>query len=219
MSLITWLAKSPFKRHLVSQLGRPRGPLGRAIARRMNQSNKALSRYAMAALALKPGDAVLEVGFGGGVALPQLLEAVGPAGKVLGVDRAPAMLAMVREEFAGEITTGRLALAQAELPAWPPDLPLADGILAVNVVYFWTQPQASVNTLAAALKPGGRISLGFRPPEVARIMGLDKAGFNTVEPELVLGWLREAGFQDVLLRTMPEGKFLALAAVGRKPVL
>lgn len=213
----SWLAKSPFKRHFVSQLGRPRGPLGKAISQMMNRSNLKMSQHALAALKLAEGHTVVEVGFGGGVSLPLLLEAVGQRGRVIGVDRAPGMLKQAKKAFGVEIAAGRLRLEQAELPAWPSGLPLADGILAVNVIYFWTDPEACVATLAAALKPGGRISLGFRPPEVARHLGLDKAGFNTVEPELVLGWLKAAGLERAHIQTVPEGKFLALAAVASKP--
>jgi ubiquinone/menaquinone biosynthesis C-methylase UbiE len=183
----------------------------------MNRSNLKMSQHALAALKVLPGQTVLEVGFGGGVALPLLLEAVGPEGSVLGLDRSPAMLGQAKRHFVGEIDSGRMSLMQAELPAWPASLPPLDSILAVNVVYFWTEPQACMNALAAALKPGGRISLGFRPPEVARATGLDKAGFNTVEPEAVLGWLKAAGLEKAHIQSMPEGKFLALAAVAIKP--
>jgi arsenite methyltransferase len=218
MNWVALLAKSPFKRHLVSQLGWPRGPLGRSIARTMNRSNLKLSRHALSGLGLQPGDTVLEVGFGGGVSLPLALEAVGAEGHVVGLDRASTMLAQAQKSFAGEISSGRLSLVRAELPGWPAGLPLFDGILAVNVVYFWAQPQACVNALAAALKPGGRISLGLRPPEAAKASGLDKAGFNTVEPGAVLGWLRAAGLEEARLAPLPEGNYLAQAAMARKPI-
>jgi arsenite methyltransferase len=218
MNWVALLAKSPFKRHLVSQLGWPRGPLGRSIAQTMNRSNLKLSRHALSALGLKPGDTAMEVGFGGGVGLPLVLDAVGAQGRVVGLDRASAMLAQAQKSFAADILMGRLSLVRAELPNWPPDLPLFDGILAVNVVYFWDQPQACVNALAAALKPGGRLSLGLRPPEAAKASGLDKAGFNTVEPGAVLGWLRNAGLEDARLSPLPEGNYLAQAAMARKPI-
>lgn len=217
LNWVSWLARSPFKRHLVSQLGRPRGPLGRALGRTMNRSNLRLSQHALAQLKLQDNDVAIEVGFGGGVALPWLLKAVGTQGRVIGVDRAQDMLDDAEDLFEDDMKAGRLDLFQGELPAWPEGLPLADGILAVNVVYFLTKPQASVNALAHALKPGGRISLGFRPPEVAAVLGLDKAGFNTVQAETVLGWLKTAGLEEVQLHSIPEGKFLAHAAVASKP--
>jgi ubiquinone/menaquinone biosynthesis C-methylase UbiE len=53
-------------------------------------------RKAVAALALKPGDTVLEVGAGTGRNLPYLTAAVGPGGLVLALDASPGMLAQAR---------------------------------------------------------------------------------------------------------------------------
>jgi ubiquinone/menaquinone biosynthesis C-methylase UbiE len=54
-------------------------------------------RRAVAALGLKPGDTVLEIGAGTGRNLPYLVEAVGPSGTVLAVDASPGMLAEARK--------------------------------------------------------------------------------------------------------------------------
>jgi ubiquinone/menaquinone biosynthesis C-methylase UbiE len=54
-------------------------------------------RRAVAALGLKPGDAVLEMGAGTGRNFPYLLEAVGPSGTIIGVDASPGMLAEARK--------------------------------------------------------------------------------------------------------------------------
>ncbi len=53
-------------------------------------------RRAVAALGLKPGDTVLEMGAGTGRNFPYLLDAVGPDGTVIGVDASPGMLAEAR---------------------------------------------------------------------------------------------------------------------------
>ena len=50
-------------------------------------------RRAVAALGLKPGDTVLEMGAGTGRNFPYLVDAVGPSGTVIGVDASPGMLA------------------------------------------------------------------------------------------------------------------------------
>jgi ubiquinone/menaquinone biosynthesis C-methylase UbiE len=50
-------------------------------------------RRAVAALGLKTGDTVLEIGAGTGRNFPYLVEAVGPSGTVIGVDASPGMLA------------------------------------------------------------------------------------------------------------------------------
>jgi len=54
-------------------------------------------RRAVAALGLKAGDTVLEIGAGSGRNFPYLVEAVGPRGTVIGVDASPGMLAEARK--------------------------------------------------------------------------------------------------------------------------
>jgi ubiquinone/menaquinone biosynthesis C-methylase UbiE len=54
-------------------------------------------RRAVAALGLKPGDTVLEIGAGTGRNFPYLVAAVGPSGTVIGVDASPGMLAEARK--------------------------------------------------------------------------------------------------------------------------
>ena len=49
------------------------------------------------ALALEPGDTVLEMGCGTGANLPYLRERVGPEGQVIGVDLTSGMLDVARE--------------------------------------------------------------------------------------------------------------------------
>ena len=54
-------------------------------------------RRAVAALGLKAGDTVLEIGAGTGRNFPYLIEAVGPNGTVIGVDASPGMLTEARK--------------------------------------------------------------------------------------------------------------------------
>jgi protein-L-isoaspartate O-methyltransferase len=72
-------------RFMARQLARPKGLLGRLIARLMNRHNAKMNAFAVQLLQLTPSDRVLEIGFGGGVSLPTLIKRIGFVG---GVDRS-----------------------------------------------------------------------------------------------------------------------------------
>ncbi|WP_415953089.1 class I SAM-dependent methyltransferase [Streptomyces sp. KLOTTS4A1] len=112
----------------------------------------------VAALALRPGDRVLDAGCGTGRALPALRAAVGTEGTVLGADLTPAMLqAAVR---AGRGAQGALLLADVSR------LPLRDGALdavfAAGLISHLPEPASNLRELARVVRTGGRLAL-FHP--------------------------------------------------------
>jgi cyclopropane fatty-acyl-phospholipid synthase-like methyltransferase len=68
---------------------------------RLDRQLDPLGRAARAALALRPGEHVLDVGCGSGQTTLQLGDAVGPTGRVLGVDVSAPLLAVARRRGAG----------------------------------------------------------------------------------------------------------------------
>ncbi|WP_115862732.1 class I SAM-dependent methyltransferase [Halorussus litoreus] len=116
------------------------------------------------ALALAPGDAVVEMGCGTGANLPHLRERVGPEGRVVGVDFTRGMLDTARDRIERERpVTGRngwrnVHLVRADATEIefrdPPD-----AILATFVVGMLADPAAAVHRWADQLAPGGRLAL------------------------------------------------------------
>ena len=72
-------------RFIAKQLARPSGFIGVVIRHLMNRHNARMNAFAVQRLQLEPTHRVLEIGFGGGVTLPTLLNA---AAFVAGVDRS-----------------------------------------------------------------------------------------------------------------------------------
>ena len=72
---------------IARQLGDPSGVLGRVLAPVLDRANRSINAAAIEALELEPGQAVLDVGFGGGVALNVLLARPEPS-RVIGVERS-----------------------------------------------------------------------------------------------------------------------------------
>jgi ubiquinone/menaquinone biosynthesis C-methylase UbiE len=119
--------------------------------------NPWLRRKAVAAMRLRPGDAVLEVGVGSGRNLPYLLDAVGPGGAVVGVDLSAGMLAEARKLVARRGATNvELIEADASTVSLDREFDAALFSLSYSVIPAAVRPAA----LARAwdrLRPGGRL--------------------------------------------------------------
>lgn len=119
--------------------------------------NPWLRRRAVAAMGLRPGDAVLEVGVGSGRNLPFLLDAVGPSGAVVGVDLSPGMLAEARKVVAKRGATNvSLIHADASAVELDGEFDAALFSLSYSVIPEAVRPRA-LDRAWDRLRPGGRL--------------------------------------------------------------
>jgi SAM-dependent methyltransferase len=109
-----------------------------------------------AALDLKPGMTVADIGAGSGYHARRLARAVGPGGTVYGVDIQPEMLALLeRNARAEKLANLRPVLGTATDPKLAPaSLDLA---LMVDVYHEFEFPYEMLAAIVAALKPGGLV--------------------------------------------------------------
>ena len=112
-------------------------------------------RRIVAALDVQPGERVLEIGCGHGVAITYLLER---GAQVTAIDRSPKMVAAAaRRNPAAELILGGLE-----------DVDLGerrfDAILAVRVGLFHREPERAHELATRWLAPGGTLHAVFDPP-------------------------------------------------------
>jgi ubiquinone/menaquinone biosynthesis C-methylase UbiE len=113
---------------------------------------------AIAALDIKPGQVVADVGAGSGYYTVRLAARVGQTGKVLATDLQPQMLSLLRQRVAREqLTQVEVAQATETDPGLPANA--CDLILMVDVYHELSRPQEVLRKLRAALKPDGRLVL------------------------------------------------------------
>ncbi|MEA3016023.1 MAG: hypothetical protein QOI38_745 [Sphingomonadales bacterium] len=147
-----------------------------------------MTGLALEMLAPEPGERILDVGFGGGGLIAALIR----AGAVpVGVDVSEAMVKRARRRFPGM----EFHCAPAER------LPLADGevlkAVSLNSLYFWSDAAAAFAGLARVIVPGGRLVIGFEPPEELRKWPGHRHGFRLYEVEEVRGMMERAGFEKI----------------------
>jgi SAM-dependent methyltransferase len=148
------------RRHPVSGriFAQTMGVEGAAWLERSEREAEEAPSKAIAALALRPGDVVADVGAGSGYYTVRLAQAVGPKGKVVATDLQAGMIELLKARVARE-KIANVAVLQGgpddpRLPARTFDL-----ILMVDVYHELSAPQLFVRRLKDALKPTGRLVL------------------------------------------------------------
>ncbi|MDZ4370946.1 MAG: class I SAM-dependent methyltransferase, partial [Phenylobacterium sp.] len=172
-----------------------------------------LGRRVMAAIALQPGEQVLDVGCGAGATTLALAQAVSPDGAATGADISRPMLDIARTRSAGLPAT----FLEADAQTHPFPAGAFDAVFSRFGVMFFADPTAAFANLRRALKPGGR--LGFvcwRTPAENPVMTLPMAAalplvatppappepgapgpFAFADPERVRTILADAGFTHI----------------------
>lgn len=161
-------------------------------------------RWAVELLDPAPGERILEVGSGSGVAAVLVCERLA-GGSLLALDRSAVAARRTAERGAAHVAAGRLEVHTGALEELQVLDDHVDKAFSIDVNLFWTRTQArELAVLRRVLRPGGSLHVCFGaggPQRPERI----------TEP--IAAALREHGFLDVVVRVEDGG----LAVSGRTP--
>jgi predicted methyltransferase len=153
------------------------------------------------AMALKPGDAIADIGAGTGVFTRLFAQAVGPTGKVYATDIAPKFLSYINENAAKDglknIQTLLGGDRSTNLAAGSVDLAFHS-----DVYHHFEYPMTINADILRALKPGGRLYV----LEFEKVAGLSSANTMThvrAPKETVIAEITKAGFTLVGQEKVP----------------
>jgi SAM-dependent methyltransferase len=143
--------------------------------------------WAVKMLDVAPGDRVLEIGCGNGLAASLIAPRL-TSGRILAIDRSAKAIALAERRNRAHIDAGVAAFrvaTPAELWEAGANGERFDVSFAVNVNAFWLQSERTLPPLHSLLAPGGRCVLVLHPPDEARTRAfaadmprhLDAAGF------------------------------------------
>jgi SAM-dependent methyltransferase len=167
----------------------------------------------LAALELRAGDVVCEVGAGSGELSRVLAERVAPGGRVVATDPADGMVDVMRERLRDVPGVEVRACDAAATPLADGE---AKGVVARMSLMFSSEPAAAVREAFRVLSPGGRyaaatwagpvdnmwmaaVGMAAAMSGAAHGAGPTAPGgpFSLSEPKQLLELLEEAGFVDV----------------------
>jgi len=108
-------------------------------------------------LEIEPGSSVADVGAGSGLFTGRFAERVGPSGRVLAADANPEMVAHLRRRFpVDESPNVHIVQTPRDAATLPESVDLVFVCLTLHHI---PDPEGYVQSLAAHLKPGGRIAV------------------------------------------------------------
>jgi SAM-dependent methyltransferase len=114
-----------------------------------------VSDVLFAAANLRAGEAVLDVGCGTGPTTYAAALAVGPTGRVCGLDISAEMLAAAAASDPG----AGIEWLQADAVVWEPEAARFDAVISRFGVMFFSDPLVAFTHLAHATRAGGRLAI------------------------------------------------------------
>ena len=130
----------------------------RDLAPRYDHRTRRINRIrerTLEALRVEPGQTVLDAGCGTGWCIPKLAERVGAAGRVIGFDPSPEMLAIARSRLDMELSR-RVALIEA--PAEKVELPSPADAVLFSYTHDLIRSRTALENVLRQAKPGARVA-------------------------------------------------------------
>jgi ubiquinone/menaquinone biosynthesis C-methylase UbiE len=199
---------------IAHQARQPSGRLGEIFAIYMNFGNNYLNKLAVQALDIQPNDHILEVGFGGGVALHKMLRNI-HGGFVAGIDYSPDMVKRGKRKFQEPIASGKMTLVEGNVTSMPFDDASFDKVCTINTIYFWPDPTAGLKEILRVLKSGGQLVIGVGAKNSMEKHQFTRYGFSLYSEQQLRDLLTQAGL--VYRQTIFGKRSVWLVIVAMRP--
>jgi ubiquinone/menaquinone biosynthesis C-methylase UbiE len=186
---------------LAQQLSCPSGEYGVEVGKSMYMSNLSMIKNCIKALNLKDEFSILELGFGNGQHIPELLSRAQNL-TYTGLETSELMLKEAQTN-SPNLKSDSFILSNGK-----PKLNFSDHtfdcFLSSNTVYFWQNISLQLEEIFRVLKVDGHFSISFVEKEFGQKLPFTPFGFNLYSETEIRTLLQNSGFQNIQFQTYQE---------------
>ncbi len=187
------------EKFLAAQLRQPSGLFGRFfMGNFLNKGNERINHFTVELLDIQPTDLVLDIGFGGGVTIEEMVETI-DTGKIYGIDFSQVMVDKARRKFKKLIQSGKVSIEFGDVSQLPFDDRTFDRVCTVNTIYFWNDMSVSLREIRRVMKKDGKLIISIRSADKMKDLPFTQHNFRLYSPEDVKYLLIGAEFNNVAI--------------------
>jgi ubiquinone/menaquinone biosynthesis C-methylase UbiE len=161
-----------------------------------DQGNAFLNRLVHTLMEVHPDDRVLEIGCGTGKLAKMMAKTI-ENGIIEGIDFSSPMVKIARRKNNRGITRGIVNIVEDNFDETTSiNIPFTK-VCCVNTVYFWKNPQNTINKVFDILEPGGKFIVAFEDIGQLRQRKISTDVFRLYRANDVERLLKKGGFTNV----------------------
>ncbi|MCY8728131.1 class I SAM-dependent methyltransferase [Bacillus inaquosorum] len=192
---------------LSKKFSKPKGVFGMIAGYIMAAENRTLNQWTIDQLGITRGDSILEVGFGPGYCMQQVLKREKDV-DLHGIDVSEVMLKLA----ARRVKSKPVRLIQGSVETFPLTDSFYNKVISVNNYTIWNDQTKGVKQIYRALKPGGKAAITMQPREADASPEKTKS-FG----KQMIADFKAAGFEDIELQFKNIKPELSVCATAKKP--
>ena len=205
-----------FSSYFSEQARKPSGLFGHIVMQIVfDRGNAFLNGFVNEIMAVQPNDRVLEIGCGTGKLVKMMAKRI-DNGLIEGIDFSSTMVEIAQRRNRKNIARGTVTIVEDDFDETTSLNTIFTKACSVNTVYFWKNPQHTVQKVINVLQPAGQLLLAFEDIDQLRKRKLNADVFKLYSKNDVARLLTNIGFSDVCIESREKRKLLFHCAVATK---
>ena len=193
-----------FSKYISSQFKNPRGIGGVLISIIQNVINKAMYKRAVSLINVQSNENTLDIGYGNGHLL-EMIYRKNPV-NMYGIDISSDAKDMATKKNKKADSVGQLHLKVGDCCDLPYEDDMFAAVTSINTVYFWTDTVKGLSEIRRTLKKGKSFYNIVYTKEYLNTIKYTQIGYKKFEPEELIEYGKQAGFESIELKEIISGK-------------